>query len=61
MRFAFADAFDLGRVQRINHPASLTLTLVAHAACEREFLREQTSNAGLPLILRTMSRVVRPR
>jgi hypothetical protein len=31
MRLAFADAFDLGRVQRINFLASPVLALLAHS------------------------------
>ena len=40
MRLAFADAFDLGRVQRVDLPSALMLALLAHPAAEHERMGE---------------------
>ena len=44
MRLAFADAFDLGRVQRIDLAPSLMLALLAHPAGEHERMSEDARN-----------------
>ena len=62
MRLALADAFDLGRVQRIDLRPALVLALLAHPARQHQRLSEDAPPAPRsPLILRTMSRVTRPR
>jgi hypothetical protein len=48
---AFADAFDLGRVQRIDLPSALMLALLAHAAGEHQRMGEDALQFGVVLDL----------
>ena len=62
MRLALADALDLGRVQGIDLASALMLALLAHPAGEHERMGEDAlQRRRRPLILRTMSRMTRPR
>jgi hypothetical protein len=51
MRFALADAFDLGRVQRIDLLSALMLALLAHPAGEHERMGEGALQLSLALDL----------
>jgi len=61
MRLALADAFDLGGVQRIDLRPPLVLALLAHPARQHQGEAKDLLERLSPLILRTMSRVTRPR
>ena len=47
MRLALADAFDLGRVQRIDLASALMLALLAHPARQRQRMGEDALQLGL--------------
>src|SRR5271154_5875262 len=51
VRLALADAFDLGRVQRIDFPLALMLALLAHPARQHERMAEDTLQFGFALDL----------
>ena len=51
MRLALADAFDLGRVQRIELLAALLLALLAHALGEQERAAKDLAQACVVLDL----------
>ena len=51
MRLALADAFDLGRVQRIDLLSALMLALLAHPAGEHERMGEGALQRGVALDL----------
>ena len=63
VRLALADAFDLGRMQRIDFPAALAAGAArAPGEGQRQRLGEDCAQAARRrLILRTMSRMTRPR
>jgi hypothetical protein len=49
MGVAFSDAFELGRVQRIDVPSPLVLTLPAHPEGQRQRLGEDPAQAHIVL------------
>ena len=51
MGLAFADAFDLGRMQRIDLPFALMLALLAHPAGQHERMGEDALQFSLALDL----------
>ncbi len=53
VRLAFADAFDLGRVQAVDFGAALAALLRVHAAGERQQTGEFRLQPGLSAILRS--------
>ena len=61
MGFSLADAFDLGRVQRIDLASALMLALLAHPAREHQFVSEDGLQFRLAFDLAPMSRMTRPR
>jgi hypothetical protein len=61
MGLAFADAFDLRRVQGIDLRPALTLLLLADAPRQRQQLCKCRFEPAVALDLRPMSRITRPR
>ena len=61
VRFAFGDAFNLGRMQGIDLLAALALLLMPHRVGQRQQSREGGRPLSSPAIFRLMSRMTRPR
>ena len=60
-RFAFADALDLRRMQRIDLEPAPAVVLQADPQRQAEQVGKPAVNAGLPAIVRPMSRIPRPK
>ena len=62
MGLTLADAFDLGRMQRIDLLSALVLALLAHRARQHQGMGEDALQFGLaPDLAAEMSRMTRPR
>jgi hypothetical protein len=61
MSFSLADAFDLGRVQRIDLPPTLVPALVTRSEGEQQRLGDYLEQGRVAAGLAQMSRMTRPR